>query len=414
MRVLQLVHQYPPEHMGGTELYTLWLARALRRRGHQVTVFYRRSAEGVGQEHWVDEGVDVWAVWDGTLSPTRRFAAALRNPALLSAFDSALAQVNPDVVHIQHLMGLPAALVDSVRRQGLPFIISLHDFWWECANANLLTNYSQEVCDGPNVYANCARCALARAGIPRLWPAVPVLAVPLAWRHYVLRRILQAASQLVAPTRFVRDWYVSQGVPADNLVVIAPGLEHAALEPQSERRGDGAVRLAYIGGLARQKGVHVLLEALSRTRGDYSLWIVGDESTDPAYAAQLRSQATQTVRFLGKLTQQGVRETLAQIDVVAVPSLCRETYSYIVSEAFAAGVPVVASCIGALAERVRDGIDGLLIPPGDAGAWEAALQRVMDEPTLLGRLRANIPPQITLDEHVEQIEALYTELADYS
>jgi glycosyltransferase involved in cell wall biosynthesis len=170
------------------------------------------------------------------------------------------------------------------------------------------------------------------------------------------------------------------------------------------------VRFAYIGGLSWQKGVHVLVEAFRGLQGACELWIAGDESFDPPYVARMRAQAVPGVRFLGRLTREQVWETLAQVDVAVVPTLWYETFSFIVSEAFAAGLPVVASRLGPLADRVRDGVDGLLLPPGDVAAWRTALQRLISEPALLAGLRTNVRPPLTLEEHTEQIEALYTRL----
>jgi glycosyltransferase involved in cell wall biosynthesis len=70
-------------------------------------------------------------------------------------------------------------------------------------------------------------------------------------------------------------------------------------------------------------------------------------------------------------------------------------------------VPVIASRPGALAEAVRDGIDGLLVTPGDVAAWAATLQRCVDEPAQLARWAANVRPPLTLAQHVEAIEAQY-------
>jgi glycosyltransferase involved in cell wall biosynthesis len=194
--------------------------------------------------------------------------------------------------------------------------------------------------------------------------------------------------------------------------VIPPGLEHVTVTPRRTQGASGPVRLAYIGGLSWQKGVHVLVGAFGGIHGVAELWIAGDESFDPAYVARLHAQATPGVRFLGRLTRDQVWEMLAQVDIVAVPSLCYESFSFIVSEAFAAGVPVVASRLGPLAERVHDDVDGLLVLPGDAAAWRTTLQRLVDEPDLLDRLRASVRPPMTLDEHVDRIETLYVQLVD--
>ena len=183
--------------------------------------------------------------------------------------------------------------------------------------------------------------------------------------------------------------------------------------PQRQKL-NGSVRFAYIGGLSWQKGVHILVESFEGVRGARELWIAGDESFDADYVARIRAKAATGVRFLGRLTREEVWETLTQVDIVVIPTLWYETFSFIVSEAFAAGVPVVASRLGPLADRVRDGVDGLLVSPGDIAAWQSALQRLVDEPHLLARLRANVRPPMTLDEHVDRIEALYTQLAGSS
>jgi glycosyltransferase involved in cell wall biosynthesis len=399
-----------PDHVGGTELYARWLAQGLRQRGQQVTIFYRRSAKGTGQEDRTEEGVHVRAAWAGLQTPTRRFLATFGDPPMTRLFERTLEQVRPDVVHVQHLMGLPVGLVRSIQRRGLPFAITLWDFWWVCANAQLLTNYGQQVCDGPKAYLNCARCALARADRPRLWPALPAAAGMLGWRSHLLRRVMAAADALIAPTEFVRRWYGSHDAPMEKLVTIQPGLEYPESVSPQKQGPDRPVRLAYIGGLSWQKGVHVLVEAFRGLQGACELWIAGDESFDPPYVARMRAQAVPGVRFLGRLTREQVWETLAQVDVAVVPTLWYETFSFIVSEAFAAGLPVVASRLGPLADRVRDGVDGLLLPPGDVAAWRTALQRLISDPALLARLRANVRPPLTLEEHTEQIEALYTRL----
>ena len=398
MHILHLVHQYMPDHVGGTELYTRWLALELHQRGHRVTVFHRRSAEGTGQEDRTDQGLDIRAAWTGSVTPTQRFLDTFSDPPMVRLFERTLENIRPDVVHIQHLMGLPHTLVGAIQRQGIPFVITLWDFWWVCANAQLLTNNSHQVCDGPQAYLNCARCALARADRPWLWPAAPVVAGLLAWRNHLLRRIMQNADGLIAPTEFVRRWYASHDVPTEKLLTIQPGLEYPTTVSRHRQPTDRPVRFAYIGGLTWQKGIHVLVDAFSGVQGASELWIAGDESADPEYVAQLRERATPSVRFLGRLTREEVWETLAQVDVVVVPTLWYETFSFIVSEAFAAHAPVVASRLGPVADRVRDGVDGLLVPPGNVAAWRAALQRLVDKPDLLARLRASVRPPTTVAE----------------
>ncbi len=410
MRILHLVHQYMPENVGGTELYTRWLTQALSQREHQIYILYRRSAKGIGKEARTEGNVNVWAAWTGFVSPIRRFLNTFYDPPMVSFWEQFLYEVAPDLVHIQHLMGLPFSLATVLKRRRIPYLITLHDYWWVCANAQLITNYDQTICDGPRGYWNCARCALARMDKRELFPMGPFFSILLAWRNRLARQVLDSAAYIITPTRFVADWYARHGVSSKIMRVIPHGLPAPTKPIQKVMGDDRPIRFAYVGGLSWQKGVHVLLDAFSRVRGDAELWIAGDESFDPDYVARLRELATPNVRFLGLLSREAVWDTLAQVDVVTVPTLWYETFSFIVSEAFAAGLPVLASRLGPLADRVRDGVDGLLLPPGDVSAWRAALQRLVDEPDLVARLRSNVRPPVTLEEHVDQVEALYSQI----
>jgi len=410
VRILHLVHQYPPDYVGGTERYTQSVAYALRQRGHDVAVLSRRSADGHGVTRDVEGDVQVWAAWDGEVTALRRFVTTFRSPVLLDAFSRVLRATRPDLIHIQHLMAWPVALLREIREAGIPFVVTLHDYWWVCANALLITNYNQELCDGPHAYVNCARCALARGGTAGLWPFIPPLAGLLFWRNQALRRFLEAAEKVIVPSKFVRDWYTAHGLSEGLVTVIPHGLEVLPQLPRVQL--DRTVRFAYIGGLAWHKGVHVIVDAFHDVKGDAELWIVGDASADPGYGQHLHTLATPKVRFLGRLPHDEIWRILSEVDVVVVPSLCYESFSLVVREAFAAGLPVVASDFGALAEAVKDGVDGLCVHPGDVAAWRAALQQFVDDPELLPRLRANVCPPFTLEEHVERLESLYVQCVD--
>jgi glycosyltransferase involved in cell wall biosynthesis len=122
------------------------------------------------------------------------------------------------------------------------------------------------------------------------------------------------------------------------------------------------------------------------------------------------ARGREAVRFLGRLDRAAVWDTLANVDVVAVPTLWYETYSFIISEAFVAGAPVLASRLGPIADRVRDGVDGRLLPSGDVEAWRKALQDLLDRPADLAVLRAGVRAPESLKEHSEQLERLFADI----
>lgn len=415
MRILHLVHQYPPEALGGTEFYTKAVAEATAKQGHPAAVFTPVARPGQGEETQEEGGVTVHRVWHGIPTASQRFRATLDARWMLRPFVQLLNRFQPDLVHVQHLMGLPAALLSLLRRRKIPYVLTLHDFWWFCANAQLVTNYDHSLCQGPHFYLNCTRCAIARSGTSLAWGATPALLPMLLWRGHLLRSGLQGASCILTATEFVRQQHVAQGIAPERITLLPLGIESPSETPlASPHPHTGPLRVAYVGGLAWQKGVHILVEAATRLGALCELRIGGDLTLDPTYVANLQARAGDNVHFLGRLNRKEVWETLAWADVVAIPSLWYETFSLLAHEAFAAGTPVIASELGALAEVVRHQIDGLLVPPGDVAAWEAALRRICQTPDLLAEWRMQIQPPLTVEEHVQRLLAIYREVEENS
>lgn len=415
MRVLNLVHQYLPEFVGGTELYTQALTAELARRGWNTGIFFRSYAQGQRLESGHREQTRVYAASAGRFSPTRRFLATWHHAGLLHHWQQALADFKPDLVHVQHLMGLPAALLHTLRRQNIPYVITLLDYWWVCANANLLTNYDGRACDGPRACINCTRCAVARQETRVAWGAAPLLWPMLAHRNRVLHDLLGGAAGLLAASDFVGKWYAHHGAPAAHLRTTRWGVipPHSPVRASPDKLSpDKRARftLLYVGGLASNKGVHIVLEALQGMGDDLEFQIAGDPTTHPDYSRELEARADGRVRFLGRLDREQVWQAMADADVVVVPSLWHETFCLVAYEALTVGTPVLASAMGALPEAVRDGVDGLLLPPGDVAAWRTAIQSLVDSPARLARLRKGILPPREFAVHVAEIEAIYREV----
>jgi glycosyltransferase involved in cell wall biosynthesis len=405
MKILHLLHQYLPEKIGGTELYTRTLARMQAAAGHEITIF----SPAVTTQNWpepaFEDGVQVFRLAVGPRSSTAVFQHTFHQPALQKNFHHLLEKTRPEIVHIQHLMGLPTSLISQIASKNIPFVVTLHDYWYICANAQLITNYDNSVCQGPDWWLNCAHCALARAGKPNLTLLQPAVAPLMAFRNFRLKKVLDQASQLIAPTNFVRETYRQLGIDSTKIAVIPHGIRppengRPAPPPKPE-----TLRVVYIGGLAPQKGVHVLIDAVNRlASAPITLNIYGDMTAFPDYVAGLKAQVSHPdIHFNGRLPHEALWDVLAQSDVVVVPSLWYETASLIIQEAFAAGVPVIASDIGALRERVQDGIDGRLFPMGDAAVLSKMLKDFHRHPEKLARLAAGIQPVFTIEQHQQAI-----------
>lgn len=408
MRILHLLHQYLPEKIGGTELYTRTLAQAQVRQGHEVAIFTPASLPPrVGNlAPTVEEGVRVYRAPTGPRSATQVFLSTFGQKELSRHFVHVVGHETPDLIHIQHLMGVPASIGPLMAK--IPTVVTLHDYWYLCANAQLLTNYDETVCGGPRGWVNCARCAIARAGHPQALPLIPALVPLMAYRHLRLKPFLQKAQALIAPTAFTGHIYAQMGLAPEQIHIVPHGLDLPAQLPARVLPRKG-LHIAYIGGLSWQKGVHGLVTAVNQlpTSG-VKLTIYGDTTAFPDYVAHLKQLAQHPgIHLAGRIPHAQLWQALADVDVVVVPSLWYETASLIVQEAFAMGVPVIASALGALRERVNDGVDGVLVPPGETAVLAHLLDQLRQQPEILERLRAGIQPVFTIQEHVTAVEAIY-------
>lgn len=408
MRLLFVVHQYPPDRIGGTEVYTQGVARGLQARGHQTAVYYR--AGGTPQlDRTKREDVRVYRASGGAMTSWGVFRSTFGNRHLDRSFSKVLEEFRPDWIHFQHLMGFPTSLVDQATSKGIPFGFTFHDYWFICANAQLLTNYDQQLCEGPESGGlNCARCALSRAGTKILQPVSPVLVPLFALRRKLLERALEKAAWLIAPSKFLMQRMQQWGAPRDRFVHLPNGIDTEEATQSASAPSDRPLRVVYIGGLAHQKGVHILIEAFNREELDATLEVYGDPTHFPAYAGELLAMIrSPKITFGGRLARDGVWRVLARSDVLAMPSLWYENAPVVIQEAFAAGLPVIASNLGAIREWVRHQEDGLLVEPGDPAAWLRTISRLAEDRMLLSHLRSNVPSPMTISEHLDRLEGLY-------
>jgi glycosyltransferase involved in cell wall biosynthesis len=415
MKILLVAHKYPPHSLGGVEVYTRHLARALGER-HRVRVLYRHDQQGGPPWAELDEVVDGVETRRVSLAPrglaasvAGEFLGTFLNPSIEEGFARLLADWRPDLVHFQHVMALSARLPARAARAGVPALLTLHDYWFICGNSQLIWPDAR-TCRGKALGMNCVRCAAAaRFPLPLAAAARPTLAPLFIYRDRVVRRAAMDARRLISPSRFLAEQYLAAGFPAERISLLENGLPLEEIRREAWRPSQGPLRVTYLGSLAWQKGVHVLVEAANGLPpGSARVRIYGDPAVFATYAARLRQAAQQPwIEFMGRVDNEQVGQVLADSDVVVVPSVWYENSPIVIQEARAAGVPVVASGHGALAEKVRHEIDGLLYAPGDAAALQRALLRLWDEPALLERLRQNVPAATDMGLHVRELEEIY-------
>ena len=447
MKLLLVVHGFPPAAQGGSEIYTHRQAVALRRIfGDELLVLTReqdrsRPEYAVRVEH--RDGLEI--VWiNNTFRHTRRFEDTYRNDDIGTIAAGIIDRFRPDVAHLHHLTCLSTTIVAALAARGVPRLMTLHDYWLICHRGQLL-DVDYQVCEGPEVRepAECRSClgpagAAGRAGfvgaaaaraLEQHLPAAGRQARALASRllraapsggaageqararvaH--MREVCAAVTHFIAPSRHMRDRFVRFGIPAERITVAGYGFDAEPFQAPVRTRSD-RLRLGFLGSLMVSKAPHVIVEAVDALpAGSVSIDVFGAHTAyhgDDSYRAFFQPLlARPHVRVAGPLPHDRVPDALASIDVLVVPSIWPENSPLVIQEAFLAGVPVLASRIGGIPEFVEDGRNGLLFAPGDAADLARAIGRLLREPALLAKLRDGIPRVRTIEEDVRGTRLLY-------
>ncbi len=439
MRITLVVHQFPPRYFTGTESYALAVGVELQRRGHDVDVFALDPAFGDATGPWresreVVDGLPVLRINFWMLLGPDWSRLEYRHPLMAARFAAHLAERRSELVHAFHLRHVGADLIDVARLAGVPVVASLTDFWFLCPRVILMRSDGAP-CDGPpDGGRGCIPChapelhqelaahpaaaeLLALAAVaPESSPPARDLqsrATSLLARPAYLRQRLAAASAIVAPTRFLAATFAHNGVPAERIEYQPYGIVATAFRRREPTVPPRPLTFGFFGSFAPHKGPDLLVAAFARVRGDCRLVLRGRTADFADFSAALLRDAGADPRVTASppFDRAGLPAALDGIDVLVAPSRWHENAPFVVLEARAAGLPVVASAFAGLAEIVRDGVDGELFAPGDAAALAACLQRLVDVPARVERYRAAVEPPRTLAAAVDAFEATYERAA---
>jgi glycosyltransferase involved in cell wall biosynthesis len=444
LRVLFAVHQFFPESRAGVEVVTLGLARELMARGHEPYVLAAKRSVPHGDlrpgetEDYEYEGVPVRRIGRPAEGLSRPYELNYRNEEMARKAREYVQGVGPDVVHAMHLQGLSASVLPVFGEAGMPVVFTAADFWTLCPVVDL-RRHDGVMCEGPEV-SHCVRCIAGRSADGRVRRAaslvpgvVPAGAdrlsrTPLARHSFPLRQVgavrerpayirerMESVDRVLAYTHLARDLLAANGVGEGKIHVSHYGIDASHVAgAASRRRPSPTLRLGFVGTLAPHKGPDTLVRAFRMLPNstDATLSIHGGGEGYEDYVRGLRDLAGGDARisFPGAFSRGELRGVLEGLDVLVVPSRWYENAPGVIFEAFAAGMPVVATDLGGMSEVIRHGKDGLLFGPEDATDLARQLRRLAEEPGLLARLRAGIGPVKTVGEYADELLDLYDTL----
>lgn len=385
MKILLVIHGYPPYYMAGSEVYTYNLAHELV-KNNEVFVFTRIEDNEKPLYHYsdvIEDNIHIRRINNGWENrPEADFYDKYLNSNIDEAFRNYLKEVKPDIVHIGHLSHLSTSLPIIAKREfGLPVFFTIHDFWMFCHRGQMINPNGLHICDLPNTKqcAECARFHYKKTDFPNEL---------ITERDSHIENVIDNIDAFFAPSHTLEKYFLDMGVCREKVLYSKYGFNIDYIKEVTKFKGP-KIRFGFMGRIMHTKGVHILCEAFSKITGDSELVIWGDYKS--TYGLDLKKKyESEKIKFMGEFHTDNLQRALESFDIIICPSIWLENAPLVIQEAQTAKIPVITSNRGGMAELVHDGIDGFLFELGNVDSLQNLLQALVDDPQKIERLKPSI------------------------
>ena len=392
MKILKVIHGFPPDYMAGSEIYSYHLVKELINQNIETFVFTRVENEFHEQHKIYDEVFENIPI-QRVNKPKRDylFKDKFFDNKLDVIFKKHVQKVKPDVVHFGHLSHLSTNLIKVVSELKIPIVYTIHDFWLFCVKGQLI-NKQGEICTGPSV-EKCTACS------PYV---VNDIEVAQATDH--MKNIINMIDVFVSPSHTLRDFFIKQGIKQEKIKYLKYGFNTEKIKYNKKTfKVDSKINFGFMGRVIPTKGIKVLVDTFNELPNE-NLSIYG------GIGAQKRFLETQNIVFKGGYDNNTINAVLNEIDVLIVPSTWYENAPLVIQEAFLAGIPVVTSDLGGMSELVIDQENGFTFKVGSKIHLKEIISKIASNPTILNNLKNSRNSVVSIAQDAKEIIKIYQEV----
>jgi glycosyltransferase involved in cell wall biosynthesis len=404
-RILIASHSHPEVSNGGAEIAAFQLFRAIQAQPNCKAWFLgcdrSAAAEKLGatltQPYSDDEFIYATNTFDW-------FKFANQDPRFPREIERLFTKLAPNIVHFHHYANFGVETFLHLKRT-LPdckIVLTLHEYLAICHNfGQMVTKDHLNLC----YQSSPARCNKCFPEIPRS---------DFFLRNLYITRFFNLVDSFIAPSRFLADRYIAWGIPAEKIHVVENLMPEAATTTPTPPPPP-PLRLGFFGQISALKGIDVLFDTATLLEknhlDDVSFEIYGDYRNQPpdfqsAFLLRL-AKAGPNIRFHGPYDRHRVDRLMQSVHAILVPSIWWENSPVVIQEALRNHRPIICSDIGGMAEKVRDGMDGLHFPAGNPVALAGLIRKILANPALLPQI--STPPATPA---IQNYLAIYQELGN--
>lgn len=300
----------------------------------------------------------------------------------------------PDIVHVHNFFPqITPSVYDACLKTGVPVVQTLHNFRTICASATFMRKH--KVCEkcltSSPYWAAFHRCYRnSFAGSLAVARMISYHNREMTWKKKI--------NHFIALTNFGKEKF-KEAHFAEHKISVKPNFIEVFSDSQTFSHPKRERTALFVGRLSHEKGINTLIKAWEKI--DFRLEIAGDGPLFEDY----KKFESKTIKFLGQISKKKVQEKMKASSFLIMPSIWYETFGLVIIEAFANGLPVIASKMGSMEEIIENGKTGLLFEPGNPIDLANKINELISSPKLI--------KQMSLNAHNEYIEK-YTPKQNYA
>lgn len=401
MKIVYIVHQFYPYFSSGTERFVFQLSSMLQKNGNKVKIITYHVGENPDQQEPIRQREYLYQNLPVLEFHLKKepigFTIDLFEPGLLDFASGILKKENPDVVHLCHPMRC-GAFLKAAQDLNIPTLVTVTDLMFLCPKV-IMRTMDGELCPSADGGVRCNKVC-------------PDTGKHNQDRMQTAHQLLKKAGAVVAPSEFLKGM-IAREIPDLNIQVIHHGLNMKSTRQTAKYHGKSKLIIGFVGSILEHKGLHLLIDAIKRMRTpNLTLKVYGDDSNPYAQKLKKDCKSDSRIVFCGLFTPEQTDDIYAGIDVLAVPSICYESYSLVKYEALVRGIPVIVADLGALPEGIQDGINSFLFDLNNKDSLKNVLQRLISHPEKLNPVKKKISsfPITYLEQEAFQYLTLYRKL----
>jgi len=437
LKVLHCLNHFLPSQTAGTEIYTWALCKGLQQQNVIAEVAIPNYGKNETTKYEYD-GIKVYQFAEPSVVD-RALQMGFKMPAGVPHFIKLITELKPDIIHFHELAGsngFTLHYVKEAKLKGFKTIMTFHIADYSC-KAKTLMYKNAILCNGIIDEYRCSECMLSKGLSPaKRLPVLKIAKLLYKWNidlSHFNSRIATALSypfliqklkvdllglekscdKLVVLTTWYEKILFDNGLRKEKISIITQGLIHqlSGNDETVSKVDQVKLKLIFVGRISPFKGVHLILDALERFQAhEICLDVYGTGNEQYAKDCIGRMEQSEKVKYKNKLEPSSVVKKMMNYDALVLASTFSEMSPLVIQEAFAAGIPVIASDVYGNAGQIENGVNGWLFKFNDSDNLYKVLKFLVDNKQLIALAKQQISPARLFNEVVDEYKQIYSDL----